>query len=251
MAANGTPDQASMGEAIVALRDRWHTMKHPFFHKMTDGSLELHALGVYMANHHQFVEKALRSFGMLYYRAPQDVRESLVENMAEEHGLMAMRGAEEGHDHDRMIFDFCAAAGLPEQEVRDLKPSAIWTARILHYVNCLREEPVGVALAMQSTQEGQQVALNTEITIPSFTSYYGFTKESPEIAFFVEHAEADLEHSNRQLTLCLKYLETEQDRARAMVVCEEACRLRWESITDIYRREVLKESELLPEGVAA
>lgn len=251
MAANGTPDQASIGDAIVALRDKWHTMKHPFFHKMTDGSLDIHALGVYMANHHQFVEKALRSFGMLYYRAPQDVRESLVENMAEEHGLMAMRGEEEGHDHDRMIFDFCAAAGLPEQEVRDLKPSPIWTARILHYVNCLREEPVGVALAMQSTQEGQQVALNTEITIPSFTKYYGFTKESPEIAFFVEHAEADLEHSNRQLTLCLKYLESEADRARAMAVCEEACRLRWESITDIYRREVLKESNLLPEGVAA
>lgn len=251
MAAKGIPDQASIGQAIVALRDRWHTMKHPFFQKMKDGSLDLHALGVYMANHHQFVEKALRSFGIMYYRAPQDVRESLVENMAEEHGLMAMRGAEEGHDHDKMIFDFCAAAGLPEQEVRGLKPSPIWTARILHYVNCLREEPVGVALAMQSTQEGQQVALNNEITIPALTGVYGFAKDAPEIAFFVEHAEADLEHSTRQLSLCVKYLDSEDVRARAMEVCEEACRLRWASITDVYQREVLKEAELLPEGVAA
>lgn len=240
----------SIGEAIVALRDRWHTKNHPYFKALADGSLDLHALGVYMANHYKFVDQAMPSFGLMYYRAPDDVRVSLVENLAEEHGLLGMHG-EDGHDHMVMIFNFCRAAGLDEAEVRAVKPSPVWTARALHYVRCLNEEPIGVALAMQSTQEGQQVALNSEITIPALTGPYGFAKDAPEIAFFVEHAEADLEHSQRQLSLCEKYLDTPDLRRRALEISEEAVRLRWASITDIYRREVLKETDLLPEGIAA
>lgn len=141
-----------IGEKVVALRETWHTKKHPFFQSMTDGSLPLRALGIYMANHYKFVEQALPSFGLLLYRAPKDVTQSLVENLAEEEGLMASPGeGKEPHDHMEMIFDFCNAAGLTTEEVKALKMGPAWWARTLHYVHCLRDEPVGVALAMQST----------------------------------------------------------------------------------------------------
>jgi pyrroloquinoline quinone (PQQ) biosynthesis protein C len=126
-----------------------------------------------------------------------------------------------------------------------------WHARRLHYVHTVREEALGVILAMQATQEGQQPALNKEITIPSFLKHYGFTKDSKEIAFFVEHAEADEEHSERQMQLCEKYIDSTSVAERALTVCEEACMLRWESITEIYRVHVLKEDRLLPPVVAA
>jgi len=250
------PDGSRIGEGpiakqINAIRDRWHTKNHPFFQAMTDGSLDLRALGIYMANHFQFVAQALPAFGLMYYRAPQDVRDSLVENMAEEQGLAAI--PVEGHvphNHNDMIFRFCAAAGISEDEVRATRMSPSWIGRTLHYVNCLREEQIGVALAMQSTQEGQQVALNNEVTLPAFEAHYGFTREAPEIAFFVEHAEADLEHSGRQLALAEKYLNTPELCAHALKVCEEVVELRWASITDLYRRHVLDEPELLPDGVS-
>lgn len=242
----------SVGQRINDIRDQWHTKKHPFFTSMLDGSLDLKALGIYMGYHHQFVARAQPAFGLMYYRAPQDVCEALVENLAEEHGMKAIPGeGHDPHDHNEMIFRFCRAAGLSDAEVRATPMSPAWTGRILHYVECLREEPIGVALAMQSTQEGQQVALNVEVTIPSFIKHYGFTKDSPEIEFFVEHAEADLEHSERQLALCEKYIDTPELEARAVVVCEEAVKLRWASITDLYRRFVLREDELLPPGIAA
>jgi pyrroloquinoline quinone (PQQ) biosynthesis protein C len=240
----------SVVDQIVAIREEWHTKKHPFFQAMTDGSLDLRALGIYMANHFQFVAQALPAFGLMYYRAPQDVRDSLVENMAEEQGLTAIPvEGHEPHNHNEMIFRFCAAAGLSEEEVRATRMSPIWIGRTLHYVNCLREEQIGVALAMQSTQEGQQVDLNNEITIPAFQAHYGYALDAPEIGFFVEHAEADLEHSRRQIELCVKHLASADDEARALVVCEEAVRLRWDSITDIYRRHVLGDETLLPAGV--
>ncbi len=242
---------SAIGAKVVALRDAWHTKKHPLFQSMTDGSLPLAALGHYMANHYKFVEQALPAFGYLFYRAPRDVALSLVENMAEEEGLIAAPGEGKApHDHMEMIFAFCNAAGLSEDEVRNTRMSPAWWARTLHYVHCLRDEPVGVALAMQSTQEGQQVALNNEITLPAFQKHYGFTLDSPEIGFFVEHAEADLEHSNRQMELCQKYITPDLE-ARAMEVCEEAVRLRWASITEIYKTHVLNETEILPPGIAA
>ena len=168
MAPDGSRlSNGSIPDQIVAIRDRWHTKKHPFFQAMTDGSLNLRALGIYMANHFQFVSHALPAFGLMYYRAPKDVRDSLVENMAEEQGLMAIAGeGHEAHDHNEMIFRFCAAAGLDADAVRSTRMSPAWIGRTLHYVHCLREEPIGVALAMQSTQEGQQVDLNNHSGVP-------------------------------------------------------------------------------------
>ena len=252
MAPDGfNPSNGSIANQIIAIRDRWHTKNHPFFQAMTDGSLDLRALGIYMANHFQFVAHAQPAFGLLYYRAPQDVRDTLVENLAEEQGLAAIPGeGHEAHNHNDMIFRFCEAAGIDEEAVRSTKMSASWVGRSLHYVHCLREEPIGVALAMQSTQEGQQVDLNNEITIPAFQAHYGFKYDAPEIGFFIEHAEADLEHSQRQIELCEKYLDNEVDKVRAIEVCEDAVRLRWESITDLHRRHVLNEDTILPSGVA-
>jgi pyrroloquinoline quinone (PQQ) biosynthesis protein C len=241
-----------IGGKVNAIRDKWHTKKHPLFQGMKTGSTPLKALGVYMAKHYQFVQIVQPAMGLLYYRGPHDVQLALIDNIAEEEGISAIPGeGHEPHNHNKLIFDFCKAAGLSEKQVRATELSPAWWARSLHYVQCLREEPIGVALAMQSTQEGQQVALNVEVTIPSFIKHYGFKPGSKEIGFFEEHAEADLEHSSRQMALCERYLDDPALQARALRVCEEACRLRWASITEVYREHVLKERDILPPGVAA
>ena len=242
----------SAADQINAIREKWHTKSHPFFRAMAEGKLELRGLGVYMANHFKFVEMVQPSFGLLFYRAPEDIQVALIENLAEEQGLAAI--PKEGHvphNHYEMIFRFCAAAGLSQDEVYNTQLPPAWWARSLHYIHCMRDEPLGVALAMQSTQEGQQVALNHEVTIPAFQKHYGFERTDPEIDFFVEHAEADLEHSARQMALCERHLKGPEALTRALVVCEDACRLRWASITEIYREHHLKEHEILPVGIAA
>lgn len=241
--------QASTVDDIRAIRERWHTKRHPFFRAFAEGKLPLRAMGVYMALHWQFVQRALASFGVLYARtfAHDDVRKMLVENMAEEEGLKAIpREGHLPHDHSELIFRFCKAAGLSEHEVRTIGLTPAWWGRSLHYAHTLAQEPVGVVLAMQSTQEGQQPALNTEVVLPAFARHYGYPAGSPEIEFFTEHAEADVEHSQRQATLCARYLDTDAVKVRALEVAETACMLRWASITDLYRRDCLGEPEILP-----
>jgi pyrroloquinoline quinone (PQQ) biosynthesis protein C len=246
----GGPSSRAIGQRIVAIRERWHTKKHPFFRRFAQGKLPLKAMGLYMAQHCKFVMHALPSFGYLFARAPADVRKALIENLAEEAGLAAIeREGHRPHDHMLDIFAFTRAAGLKDAEVRALEPTPAWWGRSLHYVHTMQTEPIGVVLAMQSTQEGQQVALNKEVTLPAFAKHYGYPRGSRAIAFFEEHAEADDEHSTRQIELAVKYLDTPAVQARAVQVCEEACRLRWASITDLYRSEVLKEKPILPRGL--
>jgi pyrroloquinoline quinone (PQQ) biosynthesis protein C len=240
-------------DEIRAIRERWHTKNHPFFAAFAEGKLPLRAMGVYMAMHYQFVQRALASFGVLYARAfaHEDVRKSLVENLAEEEGLRAIpREGHVPHDHNELIFRFCQAVGLSEHEVRSIRLTPAWWGRSLHYAQTLAQEPIGVVLAMQSTQEGQQPALNTEVILPAFARHYDYPAGSREIEFFTEHAEADIEHSQRQATLCAKYLDTEAVKVRAREVAETACMLRWASITDLYRRECLGEKEILPAGLS-
>lgn len=131
-----------------------------------------------------------------------------------------------------------------------MKMTPVWWGRSLYYYQTGVQEPIGVVLAMQSTQEGQQPALNTEVVLPALSRHYGFPPGSPEIEFFTEHAEADVEHSKRQADLCAKYLDSEPLKVRAREVAEQACLLRWASVSDLYRREYLGEKDIMPPGMS-
>jgi pyrroloquinoline-quinone synthase len=250
MASTGT---LPITDRILAIRERWHTKRHPFFLAFAEGKLPLLGLGRYQALHFHFVSRALASFGLLYARGYQfeEVRKMIAENIAEEEELKAIpEPGHAPHDHNELIVRFCRAAGLSEDAVRRTKMPPAWWARSLYMYHTTATELVGVILAMQTTQEGQMPGLIREVLLPAFERHYGFTRNSPEIEFFTEHGVADVEHSRRQIELCGRHLGTPELEARAEQVAEEICELRWASITELYRSEVLGEEEILPPGLA-
>jgi len=253
MARDGDlPSSASITERILEIRDRWHTKRHPFFLTFGEGKLPLRSLGRYQALHYHFVSRALASFGLLYARGYQfeDVRKMIAENIAEEEGLKAIpEPGHEPHDHNELILRFCRAAGLSDEEVYNTKMPPAWWARSLYMYHTTATEPVGVILAMQTTQEGQMPGLIGEVLLPAFEKHYGFKRTAREIEFFTEHDAADVEHSRRQIELCGRHLDTPRLEARALQVAGEICQLRWASISELYRSEVLGEKEILPPGV--
>jgi hypothetical protein len=54
-----------------------------------------------------------------------------------------------------------------------VKMTPVWWGRSLYYYQIGVQEPIGVVLAMQSTQEGQQPALHTEVVLPALSSITG------------------------------------------------------------------------------
>jgi pyrroloquinoline quinone (PQQ) biosynthesis protein C len=250
--ASNSAASVPIADRIITVRDRWHTKHHPFFRAFGEGRLPLKAMGHYLALHYHFVSYALRSMGLFYTRFYQlaDVRKMMAENLAEEEGLKAIpQPGHQPHDHNELILRFCRAAGLTEEQVRDTRMPPAWWARSLYYFNTVATEPLGVVLAMQSTQEGQMPGLIREVLLPAFGQYYGFERGAPEIEFFTEHEAADVEHSQRQSLLCSKYLNTPELESRALIVAREICELRWASISELYRSEVLGEKEIVPPEV--
>lgn len=239
-------------DKIVALREKWHTKNHPFFVDFHKGKFGLRPIGEMMAQHYQHVLRVLPSQGYVISKAPPDGRRYALSNLAEEEGLMAGPGEDrKPHDHMDLIFRFCKYAGLSEKEVRATRQLPAWRARSYFYINTAREEPFGVIVAMQATQEGQQPALNGERMLPAFKKHFGLAIEDPRIEFFAEHYIADADHSSRQIELVAKYVTTEEMQKRALEVAETMVRTRWAGITECYRASVLGERDPLPKGIAA
>src|SRR5882724_12483168 len=176
MARDGDfPSSGPITERILAIRDRWHTKRHPFFLAFGEGKLPLKALGRYQALHYHFVSRALASFGLLYARGYhfEEVRKMIAENIAEEEGLKAIpEPGHEPHDHNELILRFCRAAGLSDQDVYNTKMPPAWWARSLYMYHTTATEPVGVILAMQTTQERQMPGLIGEVLLPAFEKHY-------------------------------------------------------------------------------
>ncbi|HEY5607101.1 MAG TPA: iron-containing redox enzyme family protein [Alphaproteobacteria bacterium] len=239
-------------DKIVAIREKWHTKNHPFFVDFWKGKFGLKPVGQMMAQHYQHVLRVLPSQGYVITKAPPDGRRFALENLAEEEGIMAGPGEDrKPHDHMELIFRFCKFAGLSEKEVRTTRQLPAWRARSYFYINTTREEPFGVIVAMQSTQEGQQPALNGERMLPGFKKHFGLETEDPRIEFFAEHFIADADHSSRQIDLVAKHVTTEEVQKRALEVAETMVRTRWAGITECYRAHVLGERDPLPKGIAA
>ncbi|PPR11741.1 MAG: hypothetical protein CFH41_00616 [Alphaproteobacteria bacterium MarineAlpha11_Bin1] len=50
---------------IVAIRDRWHTKRHPMFRELAKGDLDLSARGIYMAKYGNFVKFSIQEFAAM------------------------------------------------------------------------------------------------------------------------------------------------------------------------------------------
>lgn len=253
MAATANTIGQAAVEKIVAIREKWHTKNHPFYMDFFHGKIGLEPLGLLMAQHYQHVTRVMPSLGVAYFKGGS-LRDRLfiLENLCEEEGLMAGPGEDrEAHDHMELILRFTRLAGLTDEQVLATEQSPAWRARTYYYLNTVREEPFPVIVAMMSTQEGQQPAINGERTLPAFEKFHGLRRDDPAIEFFAEHFIADTDHSSRQLESVARLITTEELERRALEVAEIAVKTRWACMNDLYRTTVLKQSDPLPQGVAA
>lgn len=234
MTAQSTHDAGGpVSAALIAVRDRWHCMNHPFYDRLAEGTLDLNHLGTFLVQHYLLVREIFRSIGVSYAKAPDDVARFIVENLAEEAGLLGIEGGE-ARDHVELILRFTRHCGMSDDDVRGGEPLPTWLARAAYFWRITDTEPAVVRMAVQATTESQLVGEN-ERAVRGLVAHYGFTHDSPEIGFFVEHAMADVKHGDAMLGLADRHLTTPEMRARALLLAERTCRLRFVSFNELYR----------------
>jgi pyrroloquinoline quinone (PQQ) biosynthesis protein C len=210
-ASKPNPIGQEAADRIVEVRERWHTKNHPFYVEFSEGKFGLEPVGRLMAQHYQHVFRVMPTLGLAYYRAPEEGRGFILENLAEEAGLIAGPGEDrEAHDHMELIFRFCRVAGLSDEEVLATEQLPAW-----------------------------------------LEAHHNYKMDDPDIEFFAEHYIADADHSSRQLDLVARLINTEEMQQRAVEVAEIAVKTRWACMNDIYRSAVLKQADPLPPGLAA
>ena len=79
-----------------AIRDRWHCMNHPFYDRLAEGTLDLRHLACFLVQHSLLVRQSFRSIGVTYAKSPDDIAHFIVENLAEEAGLIGIDGGPKG-----------------------------------------------------------------------------------------------------------------------------------------------------------
>ncbi len=235
-------------EQILAIRERWHCKRHPFWDRLSEGTLDVKHVGAFLAQHRACVHEIFSSIGLTYTKSSKDIAHVIVENLAEEAGMLGIDGGE-AHEHNELIFRFTRYCGMTDEQVRATKLLPAWYARAGAYWWLSYSQPAIVRIAVQATQESQSVGIYGQRVIPALTTHYGFKPDSPEIHFFVEHAVADVKHGNLMLELVDRHINTPDLREAALYHVEQISKLRWNATTELYRLTHLRgEGELLPPG---
>ena len=226
--------QRPVSRELIAIRERWHCMNHPFYDRLSEGTLDLRHVAYFLVQHSLLVHQIFRSIGVTYAKSPDDIAHFIIENLAEEAGILGIEGGE-AHDHSELIFRFTRHCGWTDEKMRNAELLPTWYARAAYYWWITDAEPPIVRIAVQATQESQLVGENGARAVPALIKHYGFSEKSPEIGFFTEHATADVKHGNTLLELVDKHAITTQLRERALKLAEQTCKLRWVSFNELYR----------------
>lgn len=232
-----TEPAAKLSDRLIAIRDRWHCKKHPFYGKLSVGGLDLGHLGTFLVQHYLVVRQIFRSIGLAYAKAPDDIARNIIENLAEEAGLIGIDG-HEAHNHTDLILAFTRHCGIDDGAVRDGELLPTWLARAALMRWITEAEPAAIRIAVQASTESQLVGENGEVVVPALVRHYGFREDDPTIGFFTEHAFADVKHGNEMYDLVDRHVVSEDDKRRAEIWTTRMCKLRWASFNELYRETV-------------
>jgi len=222
---------------LIALRDRRHTKDHPFFDLWAEGRLSLEQMGRYMAQHYHLVQNILRPFGIAFAKAPPDVQGFLIENLAEEYGLVG-EGSGAPKNHNAILLRWTQACGLAvDAVVRETEPLPELRALLDLMWRLVYNEPWQVWLATQAAMESQMVGVQSR-TVPALQKHYGFPAGDARVEWFEEHLVADVEHGEKAFELVERHVSDSSMAARCKEAVREALDARWYYVDAVYRAYV-------------
>lgn len=233
-----------MRDQLIAVRDRYHSSKHPLFDRWEQGELTRRQMGEYIVQHYLHTDHTFRQFGVVYSRAPQDVQDLLVENLAEELGLLGVEGQQPQH-HRELMIRWARECGINDEEFRTIQPLPFTLAKADFQWTLVYHHPWQVFLAAEICSESQEPGIHTR-TLPALEKHYGYRRGDPAIAFFEEHYTADVVHGERVFSIVDRYLDTPDLRRDALAMAERLCLQRWYLLNGFYRHYVEGIVEPLP-----
>lgn len=198
-------------------------LNHPFYRAWMNGELSRGALQDYARQYYHHVEAFpgyLRNAMSVCENA--QARSILAENLAEEDGTAY------GTSHPELWLRFAEGSGTTREEVKEASPregvrNVVETFRKLS--SSSYAEALGALYAYES-----QVPEVAHSKIEGLKTHFAMTDER-SLSFFEVHKTADVEHREAVLAL-IEDLPADQ-RRKAEVARDEACRALWDFLSDV------------------
>ena len=214
-----------------------HSAVHPFSDAWVSGRLDKRLLGEWVKQHYHYVSHFAEWLAIVYGHCPeQDVREFLLENIAEEEGVTGQSGFP-AVQHTKLLLDFAEACGKSRDEIVNAQKNGELLAETLglqSWCAVQAEKPFVEALAGLLIGLESQVPRIYSKTTPPLIEKYGFTED--EVTFFRLHIVADEEHGERGYEIIEKYATTPELQASCVRLVKEATLMRGLYLDGLYHK---------------
>lgn len=211
-------------EEAIAQR---HSAAHPFSDAWVSGRLDKRLLGEWVKQHYHYVSHFSQWLAIVYGNCPeQEVRDFLIENIAEEDGLTG-QGGYDAMRHTKLLLDFGEACGKRSAEIVGAQLNGELLAGTLglqSWCTVQAHKPFAEALAGLVVGLESQVPKIYARTTPPLVEKYGFTEQ--DVIFFRLHIGADEEHGERGFEIVEKYAATPEQQANCLRAVKEATAMR-------------------------
>jgi pyrroloquinoline-quinone synthase len=177
-------NHASMLDAIDALIEKYHLLKHPFYKAWTEGTLSKESLQVYAEQYYQHVRAFPENLKQLANRADVSLTEIVEDNLAEELDPAA--------PHPVLWRQFAHSLGVNDAQIDGARPLPGVAALLDTYDEIVSQGSMAQAVAAFYVYEAQVPEIATQ-KISGLRRFYDIT-EPKALAYFGVHEEADVRH---------------------------------------------------------
>lgn len=177
-------NSATMLDAIDALIEKYHLLKHPFYKAWTDGTLSKESLQVYAEQYYQHVRAFPENLKQLAGRADRSLSEVVQDNLAEELDPKA--------PHPVLWRQFANSLGVDDAQIDNARPLPGIAALLDTYDEIVTQGSMAQAVAAFYVYEAQVPEIAGQ-KISGLRRFYEIT-EPKALAYFGVHQEADVRH---------------------------------------------------------
>lgn len=209
-------------EALDALVEKHHLLKHPFYRAWTQGKLSQESLAFYAEQYYQHVRAFPENLRQLASRTNGAVRQLVEENLAEELDPVA--------PHPMLWRQFAQSLGVSEAALADARPLPGIAALLDTFDELAAQGTAAQAIAAFYAYESQVPEIAAQ-KISGLRRFYGIT-ETRALAYFAVHEEADARH--RAAWRRWLAAQTNPDEVAVLCAAERALKSLWGALDAVY-----------------
>ncbi len=213
---------------------KYSLLDHPFYQLWNMGKLDKPTLVEYSKQYYAHVDAFPVYLSAVHSRCEDtEARQLILENLIEEEF-----GKE---NHPELWLRFAEGVGGNREEVKEAVhlPETLESVNTLKELTCSDNFAEGIAALYAYESQVPEIAKKKR---EGMNEFYGVTDEKT-VSYFSVHEEADIEHSEAERAILLKYAVDSNMEDRLVAAAEKSAKAMWLLLDGIYENHVSAEAK--------